>query len=594
MAKSESVLTIDIGSHSVKFAEFVYPSDGGLVLEKFTFSDFAVDTNGSDIENVIAEIRSTLAINDFKSRNVRVSVSAFSAYVKFTNALNYESQSDLESTIVFEAQNSAPFPPNEIVWDYQIVRDENSEEMDGGEADVMFVTVKEQFISDIVETLEDCGFVVDSVEISPTASFNACRINGVGVEQSEMLIDIGGKSTNLVFIDKDKIFIRPLLNISGDIITKQIAREFNISFADAEDMKRRHGFVALGGAYEEPDSQVAATVSKIVRNVMTRLHGEINRSINVFRSQFRASKPEKIYLSGGSSVMAFTPRFFSEKLRVPVEYFNPFQMIALSPEIDKNRLAEVAHMFSEIIGLGLNHGVACPVEINLVPEKFKKVREFAHRSIYFIASIITIVMLLTSTLVVVERMASEMNNLSFRMQKDFSTAKSFSEKIKKASGKLKSLNTEFDDLIKVFNKRAFWPKIFNDLQQRLDRRAWVVSFVPGKEFDAESDDSKKKQTVSFLDIKMTEASNDDDDDDVELKEYEIASIKLGCIAYVGADKTALGEMEGGDPYSQTKQNILRSPIVDVENFKVNFLNNLEIPDVLTSFTVQFGIMSEEE
>lgn len=87
------------------------------------------------------------------------------------------------------------------------------------------------------------------------------------------------------------MFIRPI-PIGGDTITQQVAKEFGIGFSEAEDLKHRHGFVALGGTYEEPESEVAATISKIARNVMTRLHGEVSRSINVWRSAARRPPAE--------------------------------------------------------------------------------------------------------------------------------------------------------------------------------------------------------------------------------------------------------------------------------------------------------------
>ena len=59
---------------------------------------------------------------------------------------------------------------------------------------------------------------------------------------------------------------------------------------------------------------------------MTRLHGEISRSINLYRAHQKGNKPEKLYLAGGSSVMEYMPRFFEEKLKA-------FRAAVLKPEI---------------------------------------------------------------------------------------------------------------------------------------------------------------------------------------------------------------------------------------------------------------------
>ena len=62
------------------------------------------------------------------------------------------------------------------------------------------------------------------------------------------MLNIGGKGSNLMIADHNRIFMRSI-PIAGDAITNQIAKEYGISFSEAEELKMRHGFVALGGAY---------------------------------------------------------------------------------------------------------------------------------------------------------------------------------------------------------------------------------------------------------------------------------------------------------------------------------------------------------
>ena len=477
MAKNESILAIDIGSDSLKFAEFLYPADGGLCLENFSFSEYPIDANNPHIDVVQAILKEK--VKNFKSKQVRISLSGKSAFVRFVHnlALGGESRERVEQIIAYEALQNIPYAVNEIVWDYQLLNDPNAEDSNG-EADVMIVVVKNEFISAVIDTLESCGKKIASVEVSPTACFNACYANDVGYDGCEMLINIGGKSTTLLFIDQGNLFIRTI-NIAGHTITQQIAKEFDVPYEKAEEMKRRHGFVALGGAYEEPDSQVAATVSKIVRNVMTRLHGEINRSINVYRSQHSGTAPKKVFLAGGSSIMAYAPRFFSEKLRVPVDFLNPFKVLSISENIDKKKLSEVAHGFSEIIGLGLCHGLHCPVEINLVPEKVKKQREFTKKRIYFVASAITIIMLLVVNLYTLKNVAKDMIQEANRASEKSRKHVKNNKKIKKIARNTKSLVSEYEKDLKRLEDRTRWTQVINDIQSRLPDNVWIESFETG-------------------------------------------------------------------------------------------------------------------
>ena len=116
--------------------------------------------------------------------------------------------------------------------------------------------------------------------------------------------------------------------MAGNTITQQIMREFKVSFDDAEQLKLAHAFVAFSGAHEEVKSETIQKVSKSVRSVMTRMHAEINRSINFYRSQQGGKPPALVLLTGGTSVIPFTDTFLREKLSVEVDYFNPFLNVA--------------------------------------------------------------------------------------------------------------------------------------------------------------------------------------------------------------------------------------------------------------------------
>ncbi|MDP7345302.1 MAG: RNase adapter RapZ, partial [Alphaproteobacteria bacterium] len=59
------------------------------------------------------------------------------------------------------------------------------------------------------------------------------------------LLDRTDLDVTLLFLDGDRFFARTI-PIAGYSITQQIAKEFAISPEEAEILKRRHGFVALG------------------------------------------------------------------------------------------------------------------------------------------------------------------------------------------------------------------------------------------------------------------------------------------------------------------------------------------------------------
>lgn len=477
MAKIDSILAIDIGACSLKMATFNYPQSGGLVLENFAFSEFAGDLQEEEYRIAFREaLQSAVAENDFPPQNVYFSFSGQSAFIRFVKLPPIgDEEGRVKQVVEYEAKQNVPYPIDEVIWDYQLIGNIEDE----SEIETMFVVVKNDIINELTAAIEEIGKESLLIDVAPTAAYNAARANGIGEDNCSMILNIGGRCSSLIFIDSGRFFVRTI-PIAGFTVTQQISKEFGIPFNDAEELKKKHGFVALGGAYEEPDSEVAATVSKIVRNVMTRLHGEINRSINVYRSQQKGSKPTKLYLAGGSSVMAFTPRFFSEKLKIPVEYFNPFQVVSLSPNIDKEALAEVAHMFSEVIGLGLRHATVCPIEISLIPSSLRSAHELKKKVPYFYASAASLILCLAIFWWSVGRNEQRSRNMvAMATQVLDNTNRKLSD-VNSGLNEVSDADLKYSEATKILVDREIWFNILNEIQNLLPYNMWLVKIGPGK------------------------------------------------------------------------------------------------------------------
>src|SRR5208282_551573 len=201
-----------------------------------------------------------------------------------------------------------------------------------------------------------------------------------------MLLDIGAKTSNLLFFEKGKVFSRSI-NLGANAITQDFSQEARLKFSDAEKIKIAEGFVSLGGAYEEPENPNQAAISKIARQFMTKLHIQVNQTIQFYRGQQGGAQPQRLFLSGGASIMPYTAQFFAEKLNLPVEYFNPLRNVQIDPSVSLEELAQVAHSLGEVVGLGLRNLANCPVEMNLMPDSTLRWRAFNEKKPYFLATI---------------------------------------------------------------------------------------------------------------------------------------------------------------------------------------------------------------
>ncbi len=497
MAKQEYILCIDVGADSIKASEFFCTAEN-VELNKFIYREFTNDTDDASVFNVmLSMLKQVISEGKFKAKDVYLSLSGQNALIPFIKVPAMTTDpAKIRELVTYEASSRIPYPLNEVVWDYQLI-----DSQDGGEEiDAMLVSVKNAEVVAVTDAIESAGKKVKSIEVSPTALYNSARANGVGNEQCEMILSIGGRSSTLIFLDGNRFFVRTI-PVAGNTINQQIAKEFNISFADAEDMKRRHGFVALGGAYEEPESDVAATVSKIVRNVMTRLHGEINRSINVYRATQQGRKPEKMYLTGGSSIMPFTPRFFVEKLRLPVDYFNAFTVVSVGGEVDKEALQEQAHLCGENIGLAMRHFRATPVEIALIPESVKRQNLMRLKRPFFYASTAALLVYLGITYWALGEQAKELDQKLDRLERKLQEKETTRASVDRAKRKLQDAEKEYEQARALVDNRNYFLGVLDEIQSEYEPgQIWFSKmafsdqqeFVNAKTSAVQEEDSKAK------------------------------------------------------------------------------------------------------
>ncbi len=493
MAKQEnSVLAVDIGGGCLKMAEFGTTETGAIILQRFAVKEFS-DREMDPILAFAGAYNALLAENQFSAKGVNLSISGSASFSRLSKLPQLTgSSANVAKIVEYEASTVVPYDMSEVEWGYQLLKhtvqverevetvvgeDQSQPKVEVEEVDefeALFVAVKSEQIDAYTDVILNSGKKVLSVDIAPVAMFNAAKLGQCQDATSTLLLNIGARCTSLVIAEGERIFVRNI-PIAGDTITAQISKEFNISFQEAEDLKVRYGFVALGGAYDEPESEVAATVSKIARNIMTRLHGEINRSFSVWRSAHGGTTPKRMLLAGGGSLMHYTQEFFQEKLRIDVDYLNAFIGIQIGEEVDRQKLLDIAPMFSELIGMGLRHLGICPVDISLVPSRIVFQQDFVRKRPYFYASAVLVLSCLACFLLAVQYRTDASRQLVDLTKGEVAKTESMQKKIQKLNGELESAWSEYNEAMTFFNERSKWTDMLLELQSMIPNNMFLVS-----------------------------------------------------------------------------------------------------------------------
>lgn len=454
MLKSKSFLAVDCGAYTLKLAEFDLNEAGGLRLKQYAMTPLGLEgaQESTRETTTLKALQSLLAEKPFTAKNVNISAPGFHVFSKFVKLPPVDA-AKVTQIIKYEAQQNVPFPLEEVVWDYQILGTTGS-----GELEVLLVAIKTDIVEGLYRCTESAGLRLNLVDVSSAALINTFRFNYSDLDGCTMLLDIGAKTSNLLFLEKGRVFARSI-NIGANMITQEFANEFRLRFEDAERVKIEKGFVSLGGAYEEPDDPQAAAISKIARQIMTRLHIQMNQTINFFKQSQGGSAPDRLLLSGGASIMPYVAQFFAEKLNLPVDYFNPLRNIQIDPSVNLEELAKVAHTMGELVGLGLRNLAHCPVELNLMPASSQTRQEFDRKKPYILASLFSLALVAFAVSMLQQKLVDIKRQTLEKLVVDTQPLNERQTRLQLSEDKIKTLAADADLMRVWVEGRYYWPDL---------------------------------------------------------------------------------------------------------------------------------------
>jgi type IV pilus assembly protein PilM len=107
------------------------------------------------------------------------------------------------------------------------------------------------------------------------------------------------------------------ISFGGNQYTEAIMKELNLSFEQAEALKKGEG---VGGYTVE-------NVIPIFNTVTEELSTELRKTLDFFRSSMQQDKIDRIVLGGGCSKVVNLTGILQQKLNIPVEILNPFATV---------------------------------------------------------------------------------------------------------------------------------------------------------------------------------------------------------------------------------------------------------------------------
>ena len=361
-----------------------------------------------------------------------------------------------EKIIQFEARQNIPYPLDEVVWDYQIVYD------DGVDLEVALCAIKLDIVRALLAECREAGIEPAVIEPSCMAQVNALRFCFPQARQSTLLINIGARSSNLLFFREDRFFVRNI-TLGGGTVTQALADELGTGLAEAERVKREFG--TRGGAIAGP--AVVAAYETARQTFAARLALEVTRSIANFRRQGGGEAPVAVYLTGAASTLPELATILGEKLKLPVQAYEPLRGVPIDPRAVEGEIKAAGHLIGESVGSALRIFEQGLAALNLLPADVLEARAFRRRQPFLLGSLAFVGGALAIGLLVGGVTLAAFREKIATLEDQARPLRRYAGEIQRIRSEVDTLRQEIAGIKGLVDTKANWISFFRDLQARL-------------------------------------------------------------------------------------------------------------------------------
>jgi type IV pilus assembly protein PilM len=312
------------------------------------------------------------------SYKISIGLSGQSVFLRFMDIPKVDTKK-MAKIVQYEAMQQVPFPLEDVIWDYNFLKTKDPKVLS-----IVLAAVKKDIVDSVLNILSGLGTIPDFVDLTPLSLYNAVRFSKF--TDKAVIIDMGTESTDVLIVDKDRLWTRTIL-IGGNDITKTMAFELNIGFEEAEKLKIERG-VIIGRPRDGLHSSEEIRISNAITPPLVDLLKEISQSLGYYKSQYKdVGVFDKIFVTGGAARLTGIEEFLGMHFLMNIEKLEMFK--------NNTKITIPKEFGGKTDRLGVAFGLALrgvtdatATKINLLPKerllckKFERQKPVLYRCLY--------------------------------------------------------------------------------------------------------------------------------------------------------------------------------------------------------------------
>lgn len=343
--KSKSVIGVDVGSSSLKVVQLrreggtaVLETYGEIALGPYAGAEVGQATN-LPAEKIAETLKDLLREANVTSKDAGISIPFSRSLITMVELPRRQNAEEQKTVISLEARKYIPVPISEVQLDWFIVPDMLPEGAElPSKVKVLLVAVHNDELTLLQNVVTQAGIEASFYEIEIFSTIRSVVDEPV---KPVLVMDIGASATKVYVVERGVVALSHVIRQGGQDVTRTIATAHGFPVAQAETLKKQHGFGNGDAPYGKESIEL----------VFSRIFAEAKRGLAKYESASQKAVSGLVLTGGGGvtkELAAYAKSFFA----VDVKIADPFAKTS-APAFMRPVLSEIGPEFAVAVGLAL-------------------------------------------------------------------------------------------------------------------------------------------------------------------------------------------------------------------------------------------------
>jgi len=321
---------LDVGSSQVKVMQVKKLTQG------FELSHFGAAGLQSP-EELAQTIRQAVEAAGIKGGvEVNLALSESEVYTRIIDTPRL-SETELASSIRYEAEQYVPIPLEEVDLSHQIIST-SEDVLDTKTMKVLLIAVPKERVVRLTSLMDQAGLIPKSLE---TELFSLKRVFG-NPQKSQVLVLFSHKTTDLMIVDKGIPKFLYSMPSGGLSLTKSLANELSLPDDQAEQYKRTYGL---------KEDLLEGKVSRVIRPLIDEVVNQIKKAFVYLQQQGQQNLPDQLVIGGGGALLPGLSGYLVKQLNLEVVVGDPLDKFIKDEEFKKKINTDTNPQLAVVTGL---------------------------------------------------------------------------------------------------------------------------------------------------------------------------------------------------------------------------------------------------